>query len=48
MLYAIPDILFKLELNTNNTGDQLYIIPEILLKVALMTNKTGHDLIRYS
>jgi hypothetical protein len=23
MLYAIPDILFKLELNTNNTGDQV-------------------------
>ena len=46
MLYAIPDTLLKVVLNTNKTGHKLYVITDILLKVALNTNKTGHHVIR--
>ncbi len=44
MLYAIPDTLLKVSLNTNKTGH--CIIPETLLKVSLNTNKTGHHVIQ--
>ena len=48
MLYAIPDTLLKVSLNTNKTGHHVirYVIPDALLKVSLNTNKTGHHVIR--
>ena len=50
MLYAIPDTLLKVSLNTNKTGHHVirYAIPDTLLKVSLNTNKTGHHVIRYT
>jgi hypothetical protein len=46
MLYVIPDILLKVSLNTNKTGQ--HVIPDTLLKVSLNTNKTGHHVLRYT
>ena len=46
MLYGIPDILLKVSLNTNKTGQ--HVIPDTLLKVSLNTNKTGHHVLRYT
>ena len=46
MLYAIPDTLLKVSLNTNKTGH--HVIPDTLLKVVLNTNKTGHSVLRYT
>jgi hypothetical protein len=46
MLYAIPDTLLKVVLNTNKTSH--HVIPDTLLKVLLNTNKTGHNVIRYN
>ena len=44
MLYAIPDTLLKVSLNTNKTGH--HVIPDTLLKMVLKTNKTGHSVLR--
>ena len=46
MLYAIPDTLLKVSLNTNKTGHR--VIRDTLLKVSLNTNKTGHHVICYT
>ena len=48
MLYAIPNTLLKVSLNTNKTGHHVIVIPDTLLKVSLNTNKTGHHVIRYT
>ena len=48
MLYAIPDTLLKVLLNTNKTGHHVLLIPDTLLKVSLNTNKTGHNVLRYN
>jgi hypothetical protein len=46
MLYAMPDTLLKVSLNTNKIGH--HVIPDTLLKVVLNTNKTGHNILRYT
>ena len=48
MLYAIPNTLLKVSLNTNKTGHHVIVIPDTLLKVSLNTNKTGHHVLRYT
>jgi hypothetical protein len=40
MLYVIPDILLKVSLNTNKTGQ--HVIPDTLLKVSNVGYSVGH------
>jgi len=42
MLYAIPDTLLKLVLNTKTDH---HVLTDALLKVSLNTNKTDHHVI---
>ena len=42
MLYAIPDTLLKVVLNTKKLVTMLYAIPDTLLEVVFNTNDTGH------
>ena len=58
MLYAMPDTLLKVALNTNKLVTmqyapikwiaRLYVITDILLIVALSTNKTGDQVLHYT
>ena len=48
MLYAIPDTLLKVSLNTNKTGHHVVRYTWHMLKVSLNTIKTGHHVIRYT
>ena len=48
MLYAIPDTLLKVSLNTNKTGHHVVRYTWHMLKVSLKNNKTGHHVIRYT
>jgi len=48
MLSVITDILLKVALTTNKTGNHVSVMTDILLKVALTTNKTGNLVISYN
>ena len=48
MLYAIPDTLLKVSLNTNKTGHHVLRCTWHIIESVVKQNKTGHHVLRYT